>query len=72
MSDKKNTTETRPDVKPMQSIRAVYTHQQIVDGYKGFNTEKVIVMAALRETDKELLTEDEAKVLIERFKNKKR
>lgn len=51
---------------------AQYTHQQLIDGCKAFETSRAIVATALRGTKQELLTEQEAKKLIDNFKNKKR
>lgn len=51
---------------------ALYTHQQLIDGCKAFETSRAIVATALRGTEEELLTETEAKEIINAFKNKKR
>lgn len=51
---------------------AQYTHQQLIDGFKAFETTRAIVATALRGVKEELLTEKEAKEIINAFKNKER
>lgn len=49
---------------------SVYTAEELADAHKAFGTFREIVVVALRKAGKKTATFSEAKVIIERFKNK--
>lgn len=73
MNSKKASGEAQKKAAAAGSVKeAQYTHQQLIEGCAAFETTGAIVATALRGIDQELLTEQEAKEIIELFKNKKR
>ncbi len=58
--------------KPLsETAKPVYTVAQLVDGYKVFGTTRAIVECALKLSGKDSFTIDEAKIVINNFKNKR-
>ncbi len=66
-TDSKNSAKTnvKSDVKP------VYATAQLTEGYKTFGTTRAIVECALKLSGKDSLTIDEARKIINNFKNKR-
>ncbi len=52
-------------------IKPVYTITQLADGYKTFGTTRAIVECALKLAGKDSFTIDEARKIINAFKNKR-
>ena len=57
----------KQDVKPVEST---YTALELANNHKIFNVSKEIVVVALRLAKKETATFEEAKKIIDKFKNK--
>lgn len=57
-------------VKPQEPNVSVYSADELARNYKVFNTSREIVVVALRLAGKKTATFDEAKTIIENFKNK--
>ncbi len=58
--------------KPLsETAKPVYTTVQLVDGFKSFGTTRAIVECALKLSGKDSFTIDEAKIVINNFKNKR-
>lgn len=70
-------TKTKSDVK-VDEIKAndapakesVYTTEEIIDGYKAFGAAKEIVTVAMKLSGRTSATFDEAKKIVDSFKNK--
>ncbi len=64
---------TIPDVKTNVKIdvKPVYSTAQLVEGYKTFGTTRAIVECALKLAGKDSFTMDEARKIINTFKNKR-
>ncbi len=64
---------TVPDVKVnvKTNVKPVYTIAQLTDGYKTFGTTRAIVECALKLAGKDSFTMDEARKIINAFKNKR-
>ncbi len=58
-------TNVKTDVKP------VYTASQLAEGYRAFGTTRAIVECALKLAGKDSFTMDEARKIINAFKNKR-
>lgn len=52
------------------AAESVYTAEELADAHKAFGTFREIVVVALRQAGKKTATFTEAKVIIEKFKNK--
>ncbi len=50
---------------------AVYTVSQLAEGHKAFDTSRAIVECALKLSKKEIFTMDEARKIVDTFKNKR-
>ncbi len=58
--------------KPLSgTAKPVYTVAQLVDGYKAFGTTRAVVECALKLSKKDSFTIDEARKIINAFKNKR-
>lgn len=73
MSNLKNETsavETTPVVKTPSQTESIYTVEELVAGFKAFNTSREIVSAALRKAKKKTATFAEAKSIVDKFRTK--
>lgn len=64
---------TQEAVKPTtktKTVASVYTTEQLINNYKAFNTSKEIVKVALKLSGKDRITFDEAKRIVDAFRNK--
>lgn len=72
--NKESAVEAVPVVPEIPEIpvarESVYTADDLITNFKAFNTSREIVVVALRMAGKKQATFDEAKKIIETFKNK--
>jgi len=64
---------TIPDIKAdvKVNVKPVYNAEQLAEGYKTFGTTRAIVECALKLSGKDSFTIDEARKIINAFKNKR-
>lgn len=67
MATKKKEAETQEARATQESV---YSAKELADGHKAFNTSRAIVVTALRIAGKKEATFEEARAIIEEFKNK--
>lgn len=65
-----NTKTTAEKTVTAKSGVSVYTAAELAANFKAFNTSREIVVVALRQAGKETATFEEAKAIVNKFKNK--
>lgn len=75
MATKAKSQETAVKTEPAQAaapvvVESIYTAAELADNHKAFQTSKEIVVVALRLAGKKTATFKEAKIIIDKFKNK--
>ncbi len=69
--EKTEAAEVKAATSVSKTAKPVYTAAQIVEGYKAFGTTRAIAECALKLSGKESFTIEEAKNVINNFKNKR-